>query len=88
MSAFERPPGAGGEVELAVNVGSKVEVSAVDEVMAADAQADEVVEVGTATFGPPGDVVDLQMGIAAAGCGALAALSGDDGVALFHGGEA
>ncbi len=50
-------------------------------------KSDEVVEVGGAAFGPPADVMDLQVGVSAAGCGAFVALAGQHGTALTKSGQ-
>ena len=82
-AALDWSPGLGGEVELAVAVGLDVEELAVDEVMTADAEPDHVVEIGVASARPPRDVVDLQVGVVATRCGALAALLRDDRTTLL-----
>ena len=50
--------------------------------MASDAESDEEVEVGGSAEGPEDRVVDLQMGVVAAGCGADTVLAGDHSTAL------
>jgi len=77
-----------GERESVGGVAGDVELLLVDEVVAPGAEADEDVEVGGTAVGPPDRVVDLQVGVAASGCGAGAVLAGDHGAALFQCGEA
>ena len=77
-----------GEVEVALAMWGDVEEAAVDELVAAGADADEVVGVGFASSGPPGGVVHLEVRVVASRCCALATLTGDDRAALLQGGEA
>ena len=59
-----------------------------NQVVAAGAEADEVVEVGFAFPGPPDRVMHLEVGVVTSRGRALTALTGDDGAALFEGREA
>ena len=69
----------------AVGAGGDEELALVDEVVAAGAVAGEVGQVGGSAVFPGVDVVDLEVGAVAAGVEAVAALSGDDRVALLGG---
>ena len=65
-------------------VARDVESAFVEEVVAADAEPDELVHISGTTHGPPLDVVDLQVRVMAPGGGADTCLPGQNGAALLQ----
>lgn len=88
FAAEQRLVVAVGEGEARVGVAIHVQESAVDEVVTSGAEPDQQVEVGPAATGPPDRVMDLHVGVLAAGGGTHAPLVADDCTALLHGGDA